>query len=969
MPDFVMLDSINEQSFMKNLELRFNARQIYTYIGEQVVSMNPFQRLNIYTPEEMRKYRNMELYEVQPHLFALGDDTYRNLLRTKQDQCVLITGESGAGKTEASKYFMQYIVHISGGKLDGGGQDIKERLLESNPVLEAFGNAKTLRNDNSSRFGKYMEIQFSGAGVPIGGKISQYLLEKSRVVTRAQDERSFHIFYQLLSESSLLGKLKLDKDPNKYRLLAMSNCSVVRGMNDSSEFAEVREAMKMLEFPKEDQEAVWRIIAAILHLGNVEFDEDSKDTSTINSKTKGPFDIVSGLLSMNADMLNKALTTNEIKSGVQVIHKNLNKEQAGFARDSFCKALYDKLFDWVVARINSSIECKQTPEIVIGVLDIYGFEIFEVNSFEQFCINYCNEKLQQLFIRLVLESEQEEYHREGIEWTDIDYFNNAPIVNLIEEKQGIFKMLDEACMIGQPTPEDVLRKLNNKFNGHDHYASWDKTNRDIPRDAFRIKHYAGVVDYHVTEFVFKNTDTLFRTIKNAIGSSKDTLVCNMFPKLKTESKKRPVSAGWQFKVNVCALVEKLNKCHPHYIRCIKSNDKRQGFKMNLERVKHQVAYLNLIETVRVRRAGFCNRQPYARFLHRYKMCSPQTWPRWHGALKDGVRVILDTIGVQPEEYRMGKTKLFVRNASTLTVMERFREKEMPKVAIVIQRTWRRLRVKGKVLRYINEILPQYRRGGNPNYSFDSPVPEPRQMKDCQGLQRKNLYNWWFVFRILAMAPNVQATLREKCRTYELLGGRKPYDFKKSFVGDYYESQVAANPKISAKVAKARADMGKHDPSPCVFSCEIMRVNLRCKSQKRGLFITQNTVFRTDAKSFRVKPARFPLSSVQSIHVSPQKDSWVIIKFAPPFHDYIMDVGLNGADRVAECVTVVQRWASRAKKTSVPVVVEEPIAYNPSRNAKKKGIECTLEFAKNPKPPKDGNNVFKKVGGGKTQVFY
>lgn len=970
MPDFVMLDSVSEEAFMGNLKVRFKAKQIYTYIGEQIVAMNPFTSVaHLYGPAVMQEYRNMELYEVQPHIYGLADDTFRNLMRTKADQCVLITGESGAGKTEASKIFMQYIVHVSNSK--GGAEMIKERLLDSNPVLEAFGNAKTVRNDNSSRFGKYMEIQFDGSGSPVGGKISQYLLEKSRVVTRSDTERSFHIFYNLLTQNSLLGALELKSDAKSYRYLNLSNCFSVRGMNDSNDFNEVQTAMVRLGFSDEDQQTTWQVLAAILHIGNIDFAQSAKDQSKVANPAV--LKTISKLLAIDTAALERALTTNELNTVGSKTLVQLDKERAGFSRDSMAKAMYSKIFDWVVETINSSIALDYKPEMVIGVLDIYGFEIFTHNSFEQFCINFCNEKLQQLFIRLVLLQEQAEYAREGIEWQDIDYFNNAPIVDLIEGTPGgMYKVLDEACMVGQTTPQDLLEKLKQTYKGHAHFAAWDSKNKDIDRDSFRIRHYAGDVDYEVKEFVFKNRDTLYRTIKQAFRSSKTPLVKNMFPEA-AKSRKRPVSAGWQFKLAVNKLIERLNACQPHYIRCIKSNEKKAGFVCDDERVKHQVRYLNLVETVRVRRAGFCNRQLYTRFVARYKMVSAETWPRWHGTPKDGCKVILDCLGIQPDEYRLGKTKLFVRNASTLSNLERQRDTHMPKVAVVIQRTWRKLRVKGKALRYMHELCKAYpKSGGNPNYGPDCPVPPPKELANVQGLSKKMLESWWLAARVLALSPAAQSLLRSKVRTYNLFHGNKAYDLNTAFVGDYLAAD--AGPKEQTNLQKMQAAIRNlEDNTPLVFACKVMRVNQRSKPQFRAIALTETSLYRLDPKSFKVKKDVFPLEGVEDVWMSHQTDTFVLLRMRPPAMDIIIDVGLGG-NHVAEFVSALSLYGSRARGSPLPIHFADTITYNHNRTARSPGKDHTLTFAKNPKGATPAKNtgavcLFKKMKGTQTQVLY
>eukprot|EP00456_Euglypha_rotunda_P045585 TRINITY_DN3612_c0_g1_i6.p1 TRINITY_DN3612_c0_g1~~TRINITY_DN3612_c0_g1_i6.p1 ORF type:complete len:504 (-),score=64.58 TRINITY_DN3612_c0_g1_i6:27-1538(-) len=455
--------------------------------------------------------------------------------------------------------------------------------------------------------------------------------------------------------------------------------------------------MQNLGFTAKDKTSVWRILAGILHLGNVEFKEgkEERTESSLVSNTDQA-KLVARLLCVDDALLCKALTSRAISTGAGArgreskIHVFLSKKQAYDTANSLAKALYNSLFSLVVETLNRSIQLgDKKADSVIGVLDIYGFEIFEHNSFEQFCINYCNEKLQQLFIYLVLKSEQEEYEREGIEWKQIDYFDNAPIVELIEGKTGIIALLDEAGLVGTATTKEVMDKLDAHLKGKPQYNSYEASGhkKEYKQNMFRIKHYAGDVDYEVEEFLPKNRDTLYRDATLLLQSSTDDMIKHFFPYESEEGSKksRPPTAGTQFRANVADLITKLRSCQPHYIRCIKSNDVKKAFNFDEERVKHQTRYLNLVETVRVRRAGFCNRQPYARFLHRYKMISKQTWPFWKGSDPDGVQCVLDDSKIPKEEYRRGKTKVFIRNAATLFKLEELRADFMPKVAILVQR--------------------------------------------------------------------------------------------------------------------------------------------------------------------------------------------------------------------------------------------------------------------------------------------
>nr|XP_046259069.1 unconventional myosin-Ib isoform X8 [Scatophagus argus] len=698
--DMVLLEPLSEDSFLENLKKRFDHNEIYTYIGSVVISMNPYRSLPIYTPDKVEEYRNRNFYELSPHIYALADEAYRSLRDQDKDQCILITGESGAGKTEASKLVMSYVAAVC-----GKGQEVnkvKEQLLQSNPVLEAFGNAKTVRNDNSSRFGKYMDIEFDFKGDPLGGVISNYLLEKSRVVKQPRGERNFHIFYQLLSGASedTLKKLKLDRDFSKYNYLSLDS-AVVNGLDDAANFRTVRNAMQIVGFMEDEMQSVLELVAAVLKLGNIEFKPESRCNGTDESRIKDKNDLkeMCELLGIEQSVLERAFSYRTVEAKLEKVSTTLNVAQAYYARDALAKNLYSRLFSWLVTRINESIKAQtKARHKVMGVLDIYGFEIFEDNSFEQFIINYCNEKLQQIFIELTLREEQEEYIREGIEWTNIEYFNNAIICDLIENnKNGILAMLDEECLRpGTVTDETFLDKLNTVCAKHQHFESRLSknsrflTDHSLPHSCFRIQHYAGKVLYHVEGFVDKNNDLLYRDLSQAMYKATHSLIKHLFPEGNPAkvNLKRPLTAGFQFRASVGTLMKNLQTKNPNYIRCIKPNDKKASHVFTESLVRHQVRYLGLMENVRVRRAGYAFRQAYEPCLERYKMLCKRTWPHWRGPAREGVEVLMADLQVPADEFSYGRSKIFIRNPRTLFFLEERRRQCLHDLATLIQKIYR-----------------------------------------------------------------------------------------------------------------------------------------------------------------------------------------------------------------------------------------------------------------------------------------
>ncbi|XP_037304491.1 unconventional myosin-Ie isoform X2 [Pungitius pungitius] len=698
--DMVLLSKITEDAIVDNLKKRYMDDYIFTYIGPVLISINPFKQMPYFGEKEVEMYQGAAQYENPPHIYALADNMYRNMMIDRENQCVIISGESGAGKTVAAKYIMGYISKVSGG--GPKVQHVKDIILQSNPLLEAFGNAKTLRNNNSSRFGKYFEIQFSSGGEPDGGKISNFLLEKSRVVMRNPGERSFHIFYQLIEgasgeQKSSLGITSLDY----YTYLNQSGSYKVDDINDKSDFQETTHAMDVIGISAEDRSMVLQIVAGVLHLGNITFKE-AGNYAAVESEEFLAFPAF--LLGIDQNRLKEKLTSRKMDSKwgstIESIDVTLNVEQACYTRDALSKALHSRVFDFLVESINKAM-VKDHQEFNIGVLDIYGFEIFQKNGFEQFCINFVNEKLQQIFIELTLKAEQEEYVQEGIKWTQIDYFNNKIVCDLIESKSppGIMCILDDVCAtmhaVGEGADQTMLQKLRVQINTHEHFNSWNQ--------GFIIHHYAGKVSYDAEGFCERNRDVLFTDLIELMQSSEIGFIRGRFPEnLNAEKKGRPTTAGSKIKIQANDLVGKLMKCTPHYIRCIKPNETKKPRDWEESRVKHQVEYLGLKENIRVRRAGYAYRRVFRKFLNRYAILTKESWPTWQGDEKKGVIHLLRSVNMDQDQFQLGRTKIFVKAPESLFLLEETRERKFDSYARTIQRAWRKYLARKKYVQMREE---------------------------------------------------------------------------------------------------------------------------------------------------------------------------------------------------------------------------------------------------------------------------
>uniref|UniRef100_A0AAY4EQW5 Myosin VC n=1 Tax=Denticeps clupeoides TaxID=299321 RepID=A0AAY4EQW5_9TELE len=717
--DLTALSYLHEPAVLHNLRVRFvESKIIYTYCGIILVAVNPYKQLPIYGDAVIHAYSGQNMGDLDPHIYAVAEEAYKQMARNNKNQSIIVSGESGAGKTVSARYTMRYFAMVS---KSGSKTRVEDKVLASNPITEAIGNAKTTRNDNSSRFGKYTEISFDRRYQIIGANMRTYLLEKSRVVFQAENERNYHIFYQMCACADLpeFKALRL-VSADKFHYAGMGGGIEIEGVDDRADMAETRKTFIKLGLKEDFQFDVFKVLAAILHLGNVTIKTLNPEKCSVSSSDPH-LSVLCELLSINAESVCRWLCHRQIVLVAETVVKPVPKERAVNARDALAKHIYAHLFNCVIQRINTALKVPGKQHSFIGVLDIYGFETFDVNSFEQFCINYANEKLQQQFNLHVFKLEQEEYMKEDIPWTLIDFYDNQPVIDLIEAKMGVLDLLDEECLFPQGTDHNWLQKLYNYLGEN---PMFEKPR--LSSEAFVIQHFADKVEYQCKGFLEKNRDTLYEELVDILRASK--VYSNFFqeeeqipatkgikvrparPGVKPASKQLRTTVGDKFRSSLYLLMETLNATTPHYVRCIKPNEEKLPFEYDSKRVVQQLRACGVLETIRISAQSYPSRWTYIEFYSRYSILMALSELGINDK-KQTCRTVLQRLIPDLNQYKFGRTKIFFR-AGQVAYLEKLRLDKLRGACVTIQkhvRGWSQRR-KFLLMREAAITIQQYVRG-------------------------------------------------------------------------------------------------------------------------------------------------------------------------------------------------------------------------------------------------------------------
>nr|XP_055073465.1 myosin heavy chain, fast skeletal muscle-like [Misgurnus anguillicaudatus] len=701
--DMAMMTHLNEATVLYNLKERYAAWMIYTYSGLFCATVNPYKWLPVYDSIVVAGYRGKKRVEAPPHIFSISDNAYQNMLTDRDNQSILITGESGAGKTVNTKRVIQYFATIAvagpkktepvAGKIKGS---LEDQIIAANPLLEAYGNAKTVRNDNSSRFGKFIRIHFGTTGKLASADIETYLLEKSRVTFQLSAERSYHIFYQLMTghKPELLEALLITTNPYDYPMISMGEITV-KSIDDVEEFIATDTAIDILGFTGEEKAAIYKLTGAVMHHGSMKFKQKQREEQAEPDGTEEA-DKISYLMGLNSADLLKAVCYPRVKVGNEYVTKGQTVPQVSNTVSALCKSVYEKMFLWMVVRINEMLDTKQSRQFFIGVLDIAGFEIFDFNSLEQLCINFTNEKLQQFFNHHMFVLEQEEYKKEGIEWAFIDFgMDLAACIELIEKPMGIFSILEEECMFPKATDMSFKNKLHDQHLGKCAAFQKPKPAKGKAEAHFSLVHYAGTVDYNITGWLDKNKDPLNDSVVQLYQKSSVKLLSLLYAVSASEAEAAGKKAGKKkggsfqtvsalFRENLGKLMTNLRSTHPHFVRCLIPNESKTPGLMENFLVIHQLRCNGVLEGIRICRKGFPSRIPYGDFKQRYKVLNASVIPEGHFMdNKKASEKLLASIDIDQTQYKFGHTKVFFK-AGLLGTLEEMRDEKLATLVTMTQ---------------------------------------------------------------------------------------------------------------------------------------------------------------------------------------------------------------------------------------------------------------------------------------------
>ncbi|KAF0696725.1 Aste57867_12527 [Aphanomyces stellatus] len=807
--DMCTLNHLHEPAVLKNLQLRHALSVPYTYTGQICIAVNPYKWLDLYRKDLYDKSLELPRDDLPPHPFALSSSSYIDMQENGIEQSILVSGESGAGKTETVKIMMNHLASISGG--GDQGSLVIDQVLKSNPLLEAFGNAKTKRNDNSSRFGKFAQLQFNKEGLLVGARCETYLLEKSRVVGQAQGERNYHIFYQVFSLAHEVKKtLSLDGSVGDYSYVKVGEGSKVDNIDDSEYLQETKDAMDTIGIDYREQQGIFEVVSSILNLGEIDFKAETSETCSV--MTLDRLESIAKLLQTDSSKLQAILTHRTMAARGETFTIPLNAVQAADLRDAFAKGIYSQLFDWLVTRVNNAICSTRSVKHHIGLLDIFGFESFDHNGFEQLCINYANEKLQQKFNSDIFKTVQTEYISEGIPLELVSFEDNQPILDLIEGRLGLVDLLNETGVLAKATDAAFVSKIHEAFASH---KNFEKVRMNTMQ--FKILHYAGEVVYNGEHFLEKNKDTLPPDMLELLASSKSPFIRDVFPEMsKSVDKNKPgrrqgflvgATIANSFRKQLGELMEQIAKTTTQYVRCIKPNANKSANEFDRQMVVDQLRCAGVIAAIRISRAAFPNRLTLVEFARRFDIICPSKLRK--AAPEAMVLGLLDKLGItesssQNAKFAIGKSKVYF-SSGLLQYLEEQRIVVLRKQAILIQKNMRAFakRKQFKAIQKATLVVQRFTRGWMARRRWRIVcLGVPKLQSAIRGFVQRNKFRVLLAesrernrLRLLAEAQaNAQTAVALQQQMQETVAVPPPVTHRASLGSPYFNGEIPESPK-------------------------------------------------------------------------------------------------------------------------------------------------------------------------------